>query len=302
MTERLSHSDEMVIVIEQTASLQEALEREAAFDAIMAGLWLSDAFGFEIIDRLKERCRSPIIVLGSSADSWLAIQALRHGAQDYLSREELHQRSLVRSILFSLERQRREAALVERTERLTLTNERLERLAETDPLTLVLNRRGLERAMFDRRIPRNRSSCVMLVDCDDFKLINDIHGHAAGDDVLRNVANRLAACLRSSDTISRVGGDEFLIVLPDTSEEEALAIADRARRAIKRQPIATAAGSVSTTVSIGICAMPASGGSVEQALRQLHAGLLESKQTGKDCASLSTDLPSVAEEKFAVAK
>jgi diguanylate cyclase (GGDEF)-like protein len=111
----------------------------------------------------------------------------------------------------------------------------------------------------------------------------------------------LASTLRGTDTISRIGGDEFLILLAQTSEDEAVAIADRARCAIRRQPVLTAAGFVSATVSISVCAMTTHGGSVEQALRQLHAGIAESKQTGKDCVSISSDLPIVDAEKFTTA-
>jgi len=296
VSQRLADSAHVVIDIERSTSLEEACAREHRFDAVMADLWLSDAFGFEVLDRLAARCGCPIIALGTGPDPWLAVQAVRHGAQDYVSKDDV---SIVRSILLAVERHRREASLRDRCERQRIANERLERLAETDPLTLVLNRRGLERALFDPRAARRRPHCAMLVDCDDFKMINDDHGHAVGDDVLREIASRLASCLRSSDTVSRIGGDEFLILLAETAEEEAIAIADRARCAIGREPVLTSAGFVSATVSISICALPAHGGSVEQALRHLHAGIAESKQTGKDCVSVSSDLPLVGAEYFA---
>jgi diguanylate cyclase (GGDEF)-like protein len=297
--ERLAASTQLPVEVQHTASLQEALV-ESGFNVIMTSLWLSDAVGFEIVERLVGRFRCPVIVLGSGADPWLGVQALHHGAQDQLFKEDLHdERRIVCSILFAMQRHRREAELRSTNEQLLIANQQLERLAETDPLTLALNRRGIERVMLDRRIPRGRPPCAILVDCDDFKLINDIHGYAAGDEVLREIAQRLAGCLRADDAISRVGGDEFLILLPDTSDEEASTVAHRVRRAIKNRPFATSAGNMSITVSIGISSLWASGSSVEGALRHLHASLIESKQTGKDCVSISTDLPLTGVEKFA---
>src|SRR5688572_25085953 len=137
-----------------------------------------------------------------------------------------------------MQRDRRESELRASNEQLRIASQQLERLAETDPLTLALNRRGIERVMLDRRVRRGRPPCAMLVDCDDFELVNDVHGYAAGDEVLREIAHRLANCLRADDAISRVGGDEFLILLPATTV--------LARSAITSASCSEASGSRST--------------------------------------------------------
>ncbi len=138
----------------------------------------------------------------------------------------------------------------------TLNRERLILSGLTDALTGLHNRRYLERRL-NQEIARSARylqplSCLFL-DADHFKLINDTHGHAAGDQVLREVARRVVAQLRSSDIATRYGGEEFVVLLPQTGMEEARVLAERIRDAVSSAPIALDDKHyIQITVSIGV--------------------------------------------------
>lgn len=135
----------------------------------------------------------------------------------------------------------------------------LESLATTDPLTGLYNLRHFS-ALANQEIRNARltgaSLTVMMLDIDHFKVINDTHGHAVGDEALRYFAEACKVCLRKSDVLGRCGGEEFAIVLPDTTEPEAWEVAERLRRSIAdlRLPVGPAA--IGFTVSIGIATAP----------------------------------------------
>ena len=177
-------------------------------------------------------------------------------------------------------------------------NERLEELARVDPLTDLLNRRGFERALVEElsRAARDGShtSCV-LVDCDDFKRINDDLGHDIGDAVLREVARRLRTELRPSDRVARVGGDEFLLLLPGTRVAEALLVAERVREVLADGPVVTTCGDVAMTASLAVVDVGGRAGTLENILARAHEYLQSSKRSGKNrvsggvgCAATST--------------
>jgi diguanylate cyclase (GGDEF)-like protein len=135
------------------------------------------------------------------------------------------------------------------------SQDQLTRLATTDPLTGLANRRYLL-AELDRewqRIARTRQPLsVLMVDLDHFKAINDRYGHSAGDEVLVALASRCKRRLRTIDLCGRVGGEEFVVLLPETGADGAMATAERLRAEVGSTPIATAGGSVRVTISIGV--------------------------------------------------
>lgn len=164
------------------------------------------------------------------------------------------------------------------------------KLAMTDPLTGLHNRRyamaHLGRVA-ERAVASGRSFAVMVLDLDRFKAINDTHGHAAGDAVLTDVAARLSGQLRPVDLLARIGGEEFLIALPDTSLRTACAVAERLRRAVGDQLVALphGRGSVGVTSSIGVAigntpATRAMG--VEELLHTADMALLAAKLEGRN--------------------
>jgi two-component system cell cycle response regulator len=136
------------------------------------------------------------------------------------------------------------------------TDEQSYRMAVTDPLTGLYNRRYAEAYLADllmREAEQGRGYVLMLIDLDHFKAINDQHGHGAGDQVLRHVADRLRDNLRAGDLVARYGGEEFLIVLPDASTGEGEFTAERLRRAIGSAPVTLDSGeTIAVTASIGV--------------------------------------------------
>ena len=159
--------------------------------------------------------------------------------------------------------------------------DRLERQAAEDPLTGLANRRAFYRncATELSRAQRARSSMsIVMLDLDDFKAINDEHGHPYGDQVLIGAADALRAAIRGLDTAARMGGEEFAILLPDTDAEAAHEIAERARRAIARVPVAD--GTLSC--SAGVATASPKDTSPADLLALADEALYHAKRLGRD--------------------
>lgn len=175
------------------------------------------------------------------------------------------------------------------TKELLKVNEKLERLALLDPLTELLNRRGLQQALSVeiQRIQRDPSDLhVLLVDLDDFKTINDTLGHAVGDIVLKEVALKLKASLRVTDYVARIGGDEFMILLPQTRRAEGMQVAEKVRFAIAGAKILLSSGkAVQATASLGFMAVSQETPSIDELLTETHVALSKSKEAGKNRVS-----------------
>ncbi len=177
-------------------------------------------------------------------------------------------------------------ALKSINQELRITNANLVSLSMTDPLTELLNRRGLENIL-QREISyskRNETELVVaMVDLDDFKAINDKSGHAYGDSILRKVAQTLKDGLRTVDWIGRIGGDEFLILLPCTGLAVAVKVAERIRLALSETQIRTVdSGTTRLTASFGIVTLPTSIQSIDEVLELTSANLKASKRRGKN--------------------
>lgn len=149
-----------------------------------------------------------------------------------------------------------EETVTERTRALEKANAALEQLSMTDPLTGAYNRRKFDQAMafeLDRASEQGLELALMVVDIDHFKRINDTHGHPIGDRVLAEVASILQACLRPSDVLARIGGEEFAVLAPGAAGDRAGIIAERMRATIEaRSPLRIGRNSVDVTVSIGV--------------------------------------------------
>ncbi|MCW5657299.1 MAG: GGDEF domain-containing protein [Burkholderiaceae bacterium] len=162
---------------------------------------------------------------------------------------------------------------------------RLGTLAMGDELTGLLNRRALLQRLDAelQRARRNRHPVsVLMVDADHFKSINDTHGHAAGDQVLRHLAALLTKALRAGDWVGRLGGEEFLAVLPDASLDHTRSIAERMREAVAASPCPTPRGALALTVSIGAASHRGDGESSEALLQRADGALYAAKSQGRN--------------------
>lgn len=158
-------------------------------------------------------------------------------------------------------------------------------LAETDPLTGIHNRRGMVREIrreWTRAQRTGRPVCIAIADLDFFKLVNDRHGHAAGDKVLSTAARFFVRRLRPYDRVFRYGGEEFLFCLPDTDASTAGAILDRLRSLMARLPVTLEDGAkLAVTCSIGVAQM-VPGRSVHEAIAAADEALYVAKNTGRN--------------------
>ncbi len=166
-------------------------------------------------------------------------------------------------------------------------NHRLEALAQTDPLTQLMNRRALTVRLVTEmeRVRRyNAPLSLLLLDLDHFKLVNDTYGHLAGDDVLFGVATLLQRAARSVDTVARYGGEEFVMVLPETGKQGAMSFANRVREKIASHHFSIAGREeIHITGSIGVATYPSRGiDSVENLFRSADTALYRAKGSGRN--------------------
>jgi diguanylate cyclase (GGDEF)-like protein len=166
------------------------------------------------------------------------------------------------------------------------------RLAERDPLTGLFNHRGIHRHLTteaDRVQDRGISLSVIMIDLDDFKLLNDTYGHAAGDRVLTQVSEAISGSLRHTDLAGRVGGDEILLVLPETDKAGAVALAERIRESMEASPFVTSEGLlIPLRLSLGVATYPDDARTLPELLGAADANLYTSKQRGGNTITAAT--------------
>lgn len=180
-----------------------------------------------------------------------------------------------------------------------INSERLTQISLTDALTNVSNRRYVEQRMLEeigRARRQHYGIACMYLDIDYFKTINDQHGHQGGDDVLREVAKRIKAELRLSDTIGRFGGEEFVVLLVNTSHANALMVAERIRNSIADKPFSLSMGGMcDVTISIGIATLSDDHnlGEIDRTAKDLllraDRALYQAKDQGRNCVRVATE-------------
>lgn len=209
---------------------------------------------------------TPLVVLAESDDEFLAIEALRLGAQEFLAKARLDRSAFVRAVRYSIERHR------------VLQN--LQSLSLIDDLTGLHNRRGFlalaEQHL--RMIQRKGAALLIYLDLDDLKLINDSYGHPEGNRALIVTANVLRACFRQSDILARLGGDEFCVLMTDAGQDSAQQVRKRLQQ---RSDFINALSSwrFRLSLSVGIADVPAvHQPSLDQLLRIADAHMYEEKR------------------------
>ena len=168
--------------------------------------------------------------------------------------------------------------------------QQLRGMAMVDPLTGLANRRALAEIVAQHEAAARRKGRVLsfaIADLDHFKRVNDTYGHHAGDEVLRQAAARFRRALRATDTVGRIGGEEFRIMLPETGLEEAALVLERVRRAFEEERVVLASGDeIGVTLSIGLASSSAEEGA-ERALLKADRALYRAKSSGRNrvCAA-----------------
>ena len=162
---------------------------------------------------------------------------------------------------------------------------KLHRMAMTDPLTGIANRRHIEqlaRRALDHANANGEPLCVLVLDVDHFKAVNDAFGHAVGDQVLVRVAHACKQALRRFDLLGRLGGEEFLVVLPDTTMEVGLQIAERLRRKVESLPLANLAPGLQITASVGAALADHEVDDMAELVRRADNAMYRAKDAGRN--------------------
>lgn len=256
---------------------------QTRFDAILLDLSLPDGYGLSTLRQMQAANPTiPIIVLSGFSDQTLAVEAVQSGAQDYLVKGQGQPELLARSIRYAIERKRAE--------------ERLTYLAQYDQLTGLVNRtlfrdRLIHAMARSKRLQQPMG--LMLLDLDRFKAVNDTMGHDAGDQLLKVVADRLHECVREVDTVARMGGDEFTIILEGFSHEDDLVVVARRITQSLGAPFTIQDQQTSIGVSIGITTYPADDHEIDDLLRHADAAMYRAKQRGGNAFEfhISNDSP-----------
>ena len=283
----LEHSRETEVALAHAMNLQhafDALERNEV-DVLLMDVGAGSPR--ELVSVSQARVRAPlvpVVVMVDSDDEILAAKAVEVGARGYLIKCALSPGALVWSLQHAIRNQRMFLEL-------NIARERARQLATYDQLTGFANRSlfqdRLDQAVASAR--RNRQKlAVLFLDLDEFKLINDSLGHFAGDAILRLSAQRVATCLRKSDTGARLGGDEFAILLTNLAEEaDAGRVAEKVL-ALLRQPVSLKGREHLITASIGIAAFPRDAASSEELVKHADMAMYSAKSSGRDRYSFFT--------------
>jgi two-component system cell cycle response regulator len=194
-----------------------------------------------------------IIMLTGEDEQRDKVEGLDLGADDYVTKPFHHQELLARI--------RAGKRIVDLQKELLESNKRLELLSITDGLTSLFNHRHFQDELaraFEESERYQRPLSLAVIDIDFFKKVNDVYGHAAGDEVLKRVSRIFMESIRSSDFAARYGGEEFAVIMPETDLEDAIQFAEKIRSMVEAAPVPTSAGEISVTVSIGVATVPRS--------------------------------------------
>jgi diguanylate cyclase (GGDEF)-like protein len=175
-------------------------------------------------------------------------------------------------------------------------------LADTDALTGLLNRRAFMPLAKDAMIHfkrYRRPNCVLMIDIDHFKRVNDINGHGAGDEVIRQIGRIISEAIRTSDRVARFGGEEFVVLLLETDLPEAAVFADRIRQRVADTVFEPERSCIKATISIGIAEAEYTDGDVDHTIERADRALYAAKSGGRNCvrsfeAAISLSLKAVA--------
>ncbi|HUA56348.1 MAG TPA: PleD family two-component system response regulator [Candidatus Sulfotelmatobacter sp.] len=254
------------------------------FDLLIVSLHIdgSDVLRFcsQIRSHVADRVRSlPILLLAEDDDEMRVAKGLDLGVNDYVLKPVDPQELLAR-VRTQIRRRRYQ-------NRLRINYEQSIALASTDPLTGVHNRRYLDTHL-DQLLQRARANAkplsVAFCDIDHFKKLNDSYGHAAGDEVLIEFTRRLLRNLRSHDLVARIGGEEFVVVMPDTPPERARRIAERLRQKVEQEPftVGTQATPIAVTISVGVTTSRVADAFGVELIKRADEAMYQAKNSGRN--------------------
>lgn len=270
--------------VEIESDAQHAVMRaaEGDFDAVVISLGLQGQDGLRLCSQLRslERTRNmSVLLMGEAEDRERILRGLEIGAHDFLLRP-IDRNELLARVRTQVRRKRF-------TERLRDSVQSSMEMAVMDQLTGLHNRRFMDNrlsVMFDESALRARSLSLLVLDIDHFKSVNDSWGHDAGDEVLREFADRVRACTRGIDLVARMGGEEIVVVLPDTGRDAAYRVAERIRERVESSPFAVQSNTrdIKVTVSVGVSNRRAGDASSADMMKRADDALYRAKAGGRN--------------------
>ncbi len=255
---------------------------EGNYDLMIISLGLKDHDGLRLCSQVRslERTRNvPILAVAEADNNARLVRGLEIGVNDYLIRP-IDKNEMLARVRTQIKKKRY-------TERLRDNVQMSIEMAITDALTGLFNRRYMEMhlaSLVEQAASRGKPIAVMVLDIDYFKSVNDTHGHDAGDDVLREFAVRIRKAIRNIDLACRYGGEEFVIVMPETDMAVASMVAERIRRRIATEPFPIQQGTknLEVTISIGLAAIGAPGDNAAAILKRADTALYRAKRDGRN--------------------
>jgi two-component system cell cycle response regulator len=255
---------------------------EGNYDLLIVSLSLQDFDPLRLCGQLRslERTRNvPILVIAEAEDNARLVRGLEIGINDYLVRpiDKNEMRARVRTQI----RKRRYGIRLRDSMQISME------MAVTDALTGLRNRRYLEshlETLVAEATAAGKPLTLLVLDIDHFKSINDTFGHAAGDEVLKEFSARLRTSIRGIDLACRQGGEEFVVVMPDTDKAVATVVAERIRRRIAGEPFLIRAGgdTVDVTISIGLATLAEKDDAAATLLKRADQALYRAKREGRN--------------------
>jgi diguanylate cyclase (GGDEF)-like protein len=271
-----SHTTEVTHV----ASMREVEKHLAnvATDIILLDLRLPDADGLGAVRWARTAApQVPLVVVTGEEDESLAAEALHEGAQDYLIKGQIDPRGLLRALRYAIERKAIGEALI-------AEQVRAAHASQHDSLTGLPNRMVMNDRITQAiaLAPRHgKQVAVLFLDLDGFKHINDSLGHPVGDGLLQSVALRLVGCVRASDTVSRQGGDEFVVLLSESEEWTDAAVVARRMLDAVAEVHSIGGTDLHITTSIGISVNPDDGQDAETLIKNADTAMYQAKENGR---------------------
>ncbi|WP_349507333.1 PleD family two-component system response regulator [Agrobacterium pusense] len=287
---RASSQERIVRALKPVAEVDAVTEPQAAllkatgnpFELVIVNSNFEDYDPLRLCSQLRslERTRFlPLLLVAEQGADDMVARALDLGVNDYILRP-IDPNELVARSLTQIRRKRY-------NEHLRLNLQHTMELAIVDGLTGLNNRRYLDnhlKILFDRAAVRGRPISICMTDIDRFKLVNDTYGHDVGDEVLREFAARIRSTVRGADLACRYGGEEFVVVMPDTPIELAASVAERLRTIVEDKPfyVRSIDRELSITASLGIASGSGAFGTPDELLRQADRALYEAKHAGRN--------------------
>lgn len=282
--ERIIRALKPVAEVDAVTEPQAALLKAASnpFELVIVNSNFEDYDPLRLCSQFRslERTRFlPLLLVAEQGADEMVARALDLGVNDYILRP-IDPNELVARSLTQIRRKRY-------NEHLRLNLQHTMELAIVDGLTGLNNRRYLDshlKILFDRAAVRGRPISICMTDIDRFKLVNDTYGHDVGDEVLREFAARIRSTVRGADLACRYGGEEFVVVMPDTPMELAASVAERLRAIVEDKPfyVRSIDRELRITASLGIATSSGAFGAPDEILKQADKALYEAKHAGRN--------------------